>query len=224
MYNSMVLRGTAQTNKVLRNTFALLALTLLPTVGGVFLGLEMGLPAMMAESPWLSLGGFLLVAGILLFGIYTTATSAISIPITLLFTAVMGANLSGLISLALGTANGANIIALAALGTAGIMFGCSAYAMTTKRDFSGMHGFLFGALIGIVVLGLSNMFFQAGWLVLMLAFAALILFSVFMIYDVQRIVSGGESNYVLATVSIYLNMINIFSSLLQILLSLSDDD
>lgn len=224
MLTSLALQSTAETNRVLRNVFALLALTLLPTVGGVFLGIELGLPQLMAESPWLSLGGFLLIAIPLMFAIYATAQSALSIPILFLFTAFMGANLSGIISVALGVANGSSLISMAALGTAGIMAGCSMYAMTTKRDFSSMGGFLFGALIGLVVLGFSNIFFQAGWLALVLAAVALVLFSMFMIHDVQKIVSGGETNYVIATVSIYLNMINIFSSLLQLLLAFGGDD
>lgn len=224
MYTSIAFRGTAETNKVLRNTFILLALTLLPTVGGVLLGMEMGLPAMMQESPWISLGIFLVIAFGLIFAIFATSHSVLSIPILLAFTGVMGASLSSMISLVLGTANGANLIALAFLGTVGMLIGCGTYAATTKRDFSSMSGFLFGALLAIIVVGVSNMFFQAGWLALLLACATLILFSVYLIYDVQKVVNGGETNYVLATVSIYIDLLNIFSSLLQILFSLFGSD
>lgn len=224
MYNSMVLRGTAETNKVLRNTFILLALTLLPTIFGVWAGLEMGLPEMMHGSPWISLGLFLVVAFALIFGIHATATTALAIPILFLFTAVMGGSLSGIISIALGKANGVGLISAAFAGTAAILIGCGTYAATTKRDFSSMGGFLFGALLAVIAVGVSNMFFQLGWLSLILAVVTLVLFSVYLIYDVQRVVNGGESNYILATVSIYLDLINIFSSLLQILLSLGGDD
>lgn len=218
------LRGTAETNKVLRNTFALLALTLLPTVLGVFVGMDLGLPAMAAESPWLTLLGMLAVSIALLFGIYATATSAMAVPLTLLFTFVMGASLSTSISVVLGAANGGAIIALAALGTAGLLVGCSIYAMTTTKDFSGMGSWLLGALLAVIVVSVANIFIGAGWLALLLAIVTLILFSVFLVYDVQQVVNGGETNYVLATVAIYLDLINIFSSLLQILFSFVGDD
>jgi modulator of FtsH protease len=217
-------RGTAETNKVLRNTFLLLALTMIPTVFGSWAGFEMGLPAMMAESPWISLFGFLAVAMVLLFAIHATAASALAIPILGVFTFVMGANMSGILSAVLSLSNGADIIALAFMGTIGILIGCSGYAMTTKRDFSSLGGFLFGSLIALIVFGLANMFFQLSWLALVLAFVALVLFSVYLVYDVQRVVNGGETNYILATTSIYLNLVNIFVSLLQIFGVLSGDD
>ena len=184
------LRGTAETNKVLRNTFALLALTLLPTVLGVFVGIDLGLPAMAAESPWLTLLGTLGASLILLFGIYLTATHAVAIPLTLLFTFVMGASLSTAISVVLGAANGAAIISLAGLGTAGLLIGCSIYTMTTSKDFSGMGSWLLGALIAVIVVSVANIFIGAGWLALLLAIVTLILFSVFLVYDVQQVVNG----------------------------------
>ena len=217
--------GRVEINRVLRNAFALLALTLIPTILGVYLGVQLGLPEMMQGSPWMSLGIFLVVTIALLMGIHATATTAVAIPILMVFTGVMGANLSGLISIVLGMSTGIEIVALAALGTVGVMLGCSVYAMTTSRDFSSMGGFLMGALIGIIVLGVANVFFQVGIISTLLAAASLLLFSAFTVYDVQRIVNGGETNYILATTSLYLNMLNIFSSLLQLLASLwgSDD-
>lgn len=209
-------RGTVETNKVLRNTFLLLALTLIPTIFGSMAGFALGIPALMAASPWIALGLFLVVAIALIAMIHATSDSFLSIPILGAFTFVMGANLSGLLSAILNFSNGAEIIAMAGAGTIGILFGCSMYAMTTKRDFSSFGGFLFGALIGLVVFGLANMFFQISWLQLVIAFVALLLFSAYLVYDVQQVVNGGETNYVLATVAIYLDVINIFTSLLQI--------
>lgn len=209
-------RGTVETNKVLRNTFLLLALTLIPTIFGSMAGFALGLPALMASSPWIALGAFLIVAVVLIGLIHATSESALSIPILGVFTFVMGANLSGLLSAILNFSNGAEIIALAGTGTVGILIGCSLYAMNTKRDFSSFGGFLFGALIGLIVFSLANVFFQISWLQLALAFVALLLFSAYLVYDVQQVVNGGETNYVLATVSIYLDLINIFASLLQI--------
>jgi len=219
MLRESAFRGTAATNKVLRNTFLLLALTLLPTILGVYLGIDLGVPELMRESPWLSLGGFLLLAFSFLFGIHLTANHAVAIPLTLLFTFVMGGGMSGLISLALGVTNGAGLIALAFAGTCAALVGCSAYAATTKRDFSGMGGFLLGAVLAIVVVGVLNILLQLSWLVVLLAAVALVVFTVFLIYDVQQVVNGGQDNYVLATVGIYLDLLNIFSSLLQLLLA-----
>jgi modulator of FtsH protease len=217
-------RGTADTNKVLRNTFILLALTLIPTIFGSWVGFETGLPELMKESPWMSFFGFLAVALVLLFGIHATAATAAAIPLLGLFTFVIGANLTGILSAVLNLSNGTTIVSLAFLGTIGSLVGCSLYAMTTKRDFSSLGGFLFGSLIALIVFGLANMFFQLSWLALVLAFATLIVFTVYLIYDVQRVVQGGETNYILATTSIYLDLVNIFVSLLQIFGFLGGDD
>lgn len=226
MYVSAPFQSTAETNRVLRSTFLLTALSLIPTVFGTYLGIALGLPAFMAASPWMSLGVFLVMAIGLIMGIHATSKSAAGLVVLGIFTMFMGAILSGIVSVALGVANGQGLIATAFAGTAAVMVGCSAYAMTTKRDFSGWGGGLIGMLLAVVVVGLLNVFFQLSWLSLLLAVASLALFSVFMIYDVQKIVNGGETNYIVATLSVYLNMVNIFSSLLQILLSLfgSNDD
>lgn len=212
--------GTVETNKVLRNTFALLALTLIPTIGGAWAALAMGLPAIMAASPWLSLGAFLLIAFGLIFAVQATADSAAGIPVLGAFTFVMGAVLSGVLSAALKLSNGPELIGLAFAGTAGAMVACSTYAMTTKRDFSGMGLGLFGVLIGVVIIGVLNIWLQLSWLSLLLAAVSLVLFTFYLIYDVQQVVNGGETNYIRATMSIYLDLINIFSSLLQILIAL----
>lgn len=218
-------RGTAETNKVLRNTFLLLALTLIPTIGGTMAAMAMGLPAMMAASPWLSLGAFLLVAFGLIFAIHATKDSAIAIPILGVFTFVMGASLAGIITHTLKFSNGAELITMAVLGTAAILVGCSGYAMTTKRDFSSLGGFLFGSLLAVIALSIMNvLFLQLPMFSLIIACVSVVLFSVYLIYDVQKVVQGGETNYILATTAIYLDLINIFSSLLQILGVTSGDD
>lgn len=218
-------RGTTETNKVLRNTFLLLALTLIPTVGGTMAAMAMGLPAIMAASPWLSFFGFLGIAFLLIFGIHATKDSAASIPILGVFTFVMGAMLSGIVTATLGFSNGAELIGLAFIGTIAILLGCSGYAMTTKRDFSSLGGFLFGSLLAVIALGIMNvLFMQLPVLSLIIACVCIVLFSVYLIYDVQKVVNGGETNYVIATTAIYLDVINIFSSLLQILGVVGGDD
>ncbi len=215
---TVTFQGTRETNKVLRNTFLLLSLTLIPTIFGTFAAMAMGIPAMMATSPWISMFAFLAVMIVLLIGIHATKDSALSIPILGVFTFVCGGMLSGIITSTLNFSNGAELISLAFIGTIAILAGCSTYASTTKRDFSSMGGFLFGALLAVIALSFTNaLFFQLPLLAVIISGACLILFSMFLVYDVQRVVNGGETNYVLATTAIYLNLINIFSSLLQIL-------
>jgi modulator of FtsH protease len=144
---SMRLRGAQsvfETNKTLRNTFFLLALSLLPTIGGVFLGTAIGLPAMMASSPWLFLIGFLVAAFLVIGAIHATSESGIVfVPLTAL-TLMMGAVLSGVITATLKFSNGPELITLAFAGTIAMLAGCGVYASTTKRYFSSMGGFLFG--------------------------------------------------------------------------------
>lgn len=217
-------RGTTETNKVLRSTFLLLALTLIPTIGGTFAGIALGLPAMFVASPWLSFIGFLAVAWILIMGIHTTKDSAAAIPILGAFTFVMGAILSSGIQHTLNFSNGPQIIAAAVTGTVALLLGCSGYAMTTKRDFSSMGGFLFGSLLAVIALSFLNiLFLHMPVIQLLIACVTVVLFSVFLVYDVQRVVQGGESNYIIATTEIYLDLINIFSSLLNIF-GLAGDD
>lgn len=224
MYMSVPFRGTAETNRVLRNTFGLLALSLLPTVAGAWLGLTIGIPALMVSSPLIASLVFLAVMFGVLFGINALRDSAAAVPAVLGFTGLMGMWLSSILSVALGQENGFSLITTAGLGTAAVVAGCSMYAMQTKRDFSNIGGFLMGSLIALIVVSLANIFFQLPLLSIVISVVAILLFSAFMVFDVQRVVQGGETNYVLAAVSIYLNIYNIFSSLLQLLIAFNSDD
>ena len=221
---SIALQPAAETNRVLRNTFGLLALSLLPTIAGSWLGMAIGIPALVASSPIISSLVFLAVTFGVLFGINGVRTSAAAVPLMLGFTFLMGMWLSALLSVALGREGGFELITTAGLGTAGVVTGCSLYATRTKRDFSKMGGFLFGSVIALIVVGLANAFFQLPLLSIILSIAAIVVFSLFMVFDVQRVVQGGETNYVMAAVSIYLNIYNIFSALLQLLLAFSGSD
>lgn len=223
---SLVYQGSEASNKVLRDTFTLLATTLLPTILGAFLGVSAGLPLIIKAHPWMFLIGALIILCGLLFAIFVTADSWVSIPILWAFTGFMGLLLSSILSVALKRTDGAQLIMLAALGTIAVMLSCTVYAMTTTRDFSSMGGILFGSLIGIIVVSVLNItIFHLPVLATVITAFSLLIFSAYMIYDVQQVVNGGETNYVLATVQIYLNMINIFSDLLQLLLgALSDDN
>ena len=226
MMLSTPLQPTAETNRVLRNTFALLSLSLIPTTIGAWAAMVLGVPALITGSPIIASLVFLALMFAVLFAINATAHSATGVIISLGFTFLMGMWLSGILSFALARPDGWQLVALAGLGTAGVAGGCTMYAMTTKRDFTKMGGFLFGSVIALIVVSLANVFFQLPLLSVALSAVAIVLFSLFMVFDVQRVVQGGETNYVLAAVSIYLNIYNIFSSLLHLLLAFaspSDD-
>lgn len=222
---TMTFQGTRETNKVLRNTFLLLSLTLIPTIFGTFAAMSLGIPAMMAASPWLSMFGFLAIAIVLIMGIHATKDSVLGIAVLGVFTFVCGGLLSGIVTATLKFSNGAELISLAFIGTIAILAGCSMYAATTKRDFSSLGGFLFGSLLAVIALSFANiLFFQLPLLAVIISGVCLVLFSIYLVYDVQQVVNGGETNYLLATTAIYLDLINIFSSLLQILGAFGGDD
>jgi modulator of FtsH protease len=135
------------------------------------------------------------------------------------FTFFMGLMLSGLLRVALGLANGGQLIALAGGGTAAVMFVMAGVATTSKRDFSNMGKFLFIALIALLVAVVANLFLQIPALALTISTLAIVLFSAFLLYDLSRIVNGGETNYISATLAVYLNLYNIFANLLSLLMA-----
>lgn len=222
--DTIVTNDQPTNNRVLRNTFGLLGLTMIPTALGAYLGMALGLPAVLMASPFISAILFLAISFGLLFAINAAKNSPLSVPLVGVFTLFMGAWLSTLLTAALGLSNGVGLIAMAALGTAAVTWGCSVYAMSTKRDFSGIGGYLFGSVIGLIAVSLLNIWLQIPLLGLIISILALLIFSAFLVFDVQRVVRGGETNYVLATVSIYINIYNIFSSLLQILMSFAGNN
>ena len=135
----------------------------------------------------------------------------------------MGLWLGPLLSVALQFRNGGQLIALAAGGTGAIFFTLAGIAATTKRDFSNMGKFLMVGLVLIVVASLANLFFQIPALSLAISGVAVLLFSGFILFDINRIVHGGETSYVSATLSVYLNIYNLFTSLLQLLMAFAGD-
>ena len=210
------------THKVLRNTYWLLALSLLPTVGGAWLGMTTGF--MSAMSPGMSTLLFFVGAYGLMFGINATKNSSAGVFMLLGFTFFMGLMLSRLLGVVLhGYSNGASIVMTAFGGTAGVFFGMATLATVVKRDLSGLSRFLFiGAIIAIVA-GLINMFVQSTAAMLAISTAVMAIFSLFVLVDVKRVIDGGETNYVMATLNIYLDLYNVFQSLLVILTSLTGD-
>jgi len=216
-------RGDAlQQNRVLRNTYALLALSMIPTVIGALVGVQLNF-SFLAGSPFLGLMLFLAVAFGLMWGIQRNKDSGVGVLLLLGFTFFMGLMLGPLLQVALGFSNGGKLIALAAGGTGAIFFALAGIASNTKRDFSGLGKFLFAGLILLVLAGLANMFFQIPALALALSAIAVVIFSAYILFDINRIVQGGETNYVVATLAVYLDIYNIFVNLLNLLLAFSGE-
>ena len=210
--------GTApQINRVLRNTYMLLAVSMIPTVIGAWFGVVSGLDKTMLASPGLSLIVFLVGAFGFMFAIERTKNSATGIAVLLGFTFFMGLMLSRMIGLVLGMNNGATLIAMAFGGTSVIFFGMATLATVIKRDLSGMGKFLFiGAMI-VFVASLMMVFFPIPALMLALVVMMLVIFSLYMMYDINQVVRGGETNYISATMQIYLDVYNVFSALLALI-------
>jgi modulator of FtsH protease len=207
--------------RVLRNTYLLLALTMVPTVIGAAIGIQLA-PAMMA-SPIITV--VLMLGSVigLQFGIAHYRNSGIGVALLLLMTGLVGAFLGPLLNVALSMRNGMQLVGYAAVGTGAIFLAMGTIATTTKRDFSFMGKFLFVGMIALLVAMLANMFLQIPALALTISSLVIVVFSLFLLYDLNRIVRGGETNYVMATTGVYLSLLNIFSSLLQLLLALSGD-
>ena len=208
---------SADRNRVLRNTYWLLALSLVPTVLGAWVGVATGFRTLFVNSPGLSAIAFLVGAFGFMFAIERNKDSSVGVALLLAFTFFMGLMLSRLIGAVLGLGNGAQLIMTAFGGTA-IIFGAMAtLATVSKRDFSGMTKFLFVGALVLIVASLANVWLQLPALMLTVSVLAIAIFSAFMLVDVQRVVNGGETNYVTATLAIYLDVYNVFSNLLALL-------
>ena len=218
--NTEVLSDTS--NKVLRNTYALLGMTMIPTVIGAFIGISLDL-SFMAQHPIMAMVGMLVVMFGLIMGIKTNSNSSIGVLLLLVFTFFMGVMLGPILQVALHLRNGGQLIGMAAGGTGIIFLTLAGIATTTKKDFSFMGKFLMVGIIMLIVASLANMFFQIPAFQLALSGVAVLLFSGFILYDVSRIVNGGETNYIMATLSIYLDIYNLFVNLLQILMAVFGD-
>jgi modulator of FtsH protease len=212
--------GTLQQNRVLRNTYLLLAVSMLPTVAGAVLGVNMGF-SLFAGSPMVSFLLFLGIAFGFMWGIRRARNSGLGVALLLGFTFFMGLMLSGILRAALGFSNGPALIATAAGGTGAIFFTLAGIATVTKRDFSFMGKFLFIGLVVILLAMLANLFFQIPALALTVSAMAVLIFSGYILFDISRIVNGGETNYIMATLAVYLDIYNLFVHLLNLLMILS---
>jgi len=208
-------------NRVLRNTYWLLALSMLPTVGGAWVGMQMNFAGLFAASPIMAP---LLMFGVMigaLFGVTALRNSAWGVPALFGFTFIAGLMLAPILSVAGGFRNGGQLVALAGGMTAAIFLAMAGIASVTKRDFSFLGKFLFVGLIVLVVASLANLFFQVPAVSLTISAVAVLLFSMFLLHDVSRIVRGGETNYITATLNLFLDVYNIFISLFNLLLAFS---
>ncbi len=203
-------------NRVLRNTYWLLAISMIPTVLGAWMGVQFNF-SFFAGSPFMGLVVFLGIAFGFFYAIEKTKNSGLGVALLLGFTFFMGLMLSRLIGHILGYANGTSLIMTAFGGTAAILGVMASVATVTKRDFSGLGKFLFMGVIVILLAAVANIWLQLPALQLTISVAAIGIFSAFILYDVQRIVNGGETNYITATLSLYLSVYNIFANLLSLL-------
>ena len=204
-----------QRNKVLRNTYWLLALSLLPTVLGAWLGVTTGITRAMGGG--LGLIVFLGGAFGFMYAIEKTKNSAAGVPVLLGFTFFMGLMLSRMIAMVLGFKNGPDLIMTAFAGTAGVFFVMASLASVIKRDLSGMGKWLFVGAIALVIGGVINAFVGSTAGMMAISVAAIGIFSAYMLYDIKQIVDGGETNYISATLALYMDIFNVFQSLLALL-------
>jgi modulator of FtsH protease len=205
----------ATRHRVLRNTYWLLALSLLPTVLGAWLGVSTGITRSLSGG----LGLIVFMAGAFgfMFAIEKTKNSAAGVPVLLGFTFFMGLMLSRMIAMVLGFKNGADLIMTAFAGTAGVFFVMASLASTIKRDISGMSKWLFVGALAIMIGGIVNVFIGSTVGMMVISVMAIGVFSAYMLYDLKQIIDGGETNYISATLALYLDIFNVFQSLLALL-------
>ncbi|HWR81222.1 MAG TPA: Bax inhibitor-1/YccA family protein [Pseudomonas sp.] len=208
-----------QQNKVLRNTYMLLALSMIPTVAGALLGVQLKF-SLFPGSPMISFLVFMGIAFAFMWGIERTKESAMGVALLLGFTFFMGLMLAGILRVALGFSNGGSLIATAAGGTGAIFFTLAGIATVTKKDFSFLSKFLFIGLVVVLLASVANIFFQIPALSLTVSAVAVMIFSGYILYDISQIVHGGETNYISATLRVYLDVYNIFVHLLNLLMML----
>ena len=201
-------------HQVLRNTYWLLALSMIPTVLGAFIGVQMHLPMLTGGMGFII---FMAVAFGFMYAIEKTKNSSVGVPVLLAFTFFMGVMLSRLVGSVLGLANGASLIMTAFAGTGAIFLGMATLSTVIKRDVSSMGKFLFIGAILLLVAGIANFFIQSGALMITLSVLAIGIFSAFILYDLKRVKDGHETNYITATLGVYLSLYNVFQSLLALL-------
>ena len=210
-----------QQQRVLRNTYLLLALTMVPTVIGAMIGMQTG--GIIMQHPIIST--FVMLGAVigLQFAIAANRDSGLGVALLLAMTFILGWWLGPLLSVALSLRNGAQLVGYAAVGTGAIFFIMAGIATTTKRDYSFMGKFLFIGMLVLLIAMIANMFLQIPALALTISSLVIVVFSLFLLHDVSRIVNGGETNYVMATTGVYMSLFNIFANLLHLLMALAGE-
>ena len=203
-------------NRVLRNTYWLLALSMIPTVLGAWLGVSTGITKAVMGG-WMGMIVFLGGAFAFMYAIEKTKNSAAGVPVLLAFTFFMGLMLSGLIERTLGFKNGPSLVMTAFGGTAGVFFVMASLASVIKRDLSGMGKWLFVGAIVLMIGSIIGVLVGSSAAMIAVSVAAIGIFSAYMLYDLKQIIDGGETNYITATLSLYLDIFNVFQSLLALL-------
>ena len=207
--------------RVLRNTYLLLALTMVPTVIGAMIGMATG--GIIMQHPIIS--SLVMIGAVigLQFAIAANRDSGLGVVLLLAMTFILGWWLGPLLTVALALRNGPQLVGYAAVGTGAIFFIMAGIATTTKRDYSFMGKFLFIGMIVLLIAMIANMFLQIPALALTISSLVIVVFSLFLLHDVSRIVNGGETNYVMATTGVYMSLFNIFANLLQLLMALTGE-
>ncbi|MEO5687733.1 MAG: Bax inhibitor-1 family protein [Burkholderiaceae bacterium] len=200
---------------MLRNTYALLALSMIPTVAGAWIGLASGLAASMGSMAGLIV--LMVVAFGMIFAIGKYQNTRAAVPLLLGFTFFMGLMLSRMLGVVLGMSNGTGLVMMAFAGTATIFFGMATLSTIIKRDLSTMGKWLFIGAVMLMVAGIANVFLQSSALMITLSVMAIGIFSAFVLHDLKRVQDGQETNYVIATLGIYLSLYNVFQNLLALL-------
>ncbi|TAN50816.1 MAG: Bax inhibitor-1/YccA family protein [Betaproteobacteria bacterium] len=211
----------APSQKVLRNTYLLLALTMVPTAIGAYIGIATS--SVIMASPIISTVVMLAAVIGLQFGIAANRNSGIGVALLLLMTGLLGWFLGPLLNVALSLKNGMALVGYAAVGTGAIFLAMGAIAATAKRDFGFMGKFLFVGMLALLVAMLANLWLQIPALALTISTLVVVVFSLFLLYDLQRIVRGGETNYIMAATGVYMSLFNIFANLLHLLMALAGE-
>ena len=207
--------SAVERNRVLRNTYWLLALSMVPTVLGAWLGVASGMARLL--TPGISLVVFLAGSFGFMFAIEKTKNSPAGVPMLLGFTFFMGLMLSRLVGTVLGLSNGAGLVMTAFAGTGVIFIGMASLSSIIKRDLSSMGKWLFIGMVMLLVAGIANFFIQSSALMITLSVLAIGIFSAFILHDLKRVQDGLETNYITATLGVYLSIYNVFQSLLMLL-------
>jgi len=209
--------AAAERHRVLRNTYWLLALSMVPTVVGAWLGVQFKFN-FFAANPFLGFMAFMAVAFGFFFAIEKYKNSSVGVALLLAFTFFMGLMLSRLIGAVLGNyTNGSQLIMMAFGGTASVFLSMAMLASSIKRDVSGLGKWMMVGVIGLIVASVANIWLQLPALMLTVSMLAIVIFSALMLYDLKRVIDGGETNYITATLAIYLDVYNVFVNLLSLL-------